>query len=85
MVVFPWHWDAAKRRSVPILGLQHPTQVERRYSPSRMQILDPELTVPVALAARGLVGLGDATAVIGVLALLRRVGRKDEGRAGGGR
>ena len=50
MVVFPWHWDAAKRRSVPILGLQHPTQVERRYSPSRMQILDPELTVPVALA-----------------------------------
>ncbi len=50
MVAFPWHWDAAKRLPVPILGLQHPTQVERRYSPSRMQILDPELTVPVALA-----------------------------------
>ncbi|MFP4497575.1 MAG: lipase family protein [Vulcanimicrobiota bacterium] len=34
----------------PMLSLQHPTQVERKYSPSALDILDPELTIPAALA-----------------------------------
>lgn len=35
--------------SVPMLSLQHPTQVQRKYSPSRMNLLDNELTYQAAL------------------------------------
>jgi pimeloyl-ACP methyl ester carboxylesterase len=35
--------------SVPILSLQHPTQVERQYAPSQMNLRDPLLTVQLAL------------------------------------
>jgi pimeloyl-ACP methyl ester carboxylesterase len=35
---------------VPIISLQHPTQVERDYSPSNGNVLDNELTVPFAMA-----------------------------------
>jgi pimeloyl-ACP methyl ester carboxylesterase len=35
--------------SVPILSLQHPTQVERQYSPSLLNMDDPLLTVQLAL------------------------------------
>jgi hypothetical protein len=54
--------------SVPVLSFQHPTQVERRYSPSKKDIFDNELTVLSAnfLAATGYIvvvadypGLGD--------------------------
>ncbi len=36
--------------NVPIISLQHPTQVERKYSPSNGNVLDNELTVPFAMA-----------------------------------
>jgi pimeloyl-ACP methyl ester carboxylesterase len=36
--------------NVPIISLQHPTQVERDYSPSNGNVLDNELTVPFAMA-----------------------------------
>jgi pimeloyl-ACP methyl ester carboxylesterase len=49
LLVMPWKLCGGPV-NVPILSLQHPTQVERKYSPSNIKILDPELTVPVALA-----------------------------------
>jgi hypothetical protein len=49
LLVIPWN-PCGRSISVPMLSLQHPTQVERKYSPSNMRILDPELTVPIALA-----------------------------------
>jgi pimeloyl-ACP methyl ester carboxylesterase len=36
--------------NVPIISLQHPTQVERAYSPSNGNVLDNEMTVPFAMA-----------------------------------
>ncbi len=36
--------------NVPILSLQHPTQVERKYSPSSIDALDPQLTIPSGIA-----------------------------------
>ncbi len=42
--------DLAKDISVPILALQHPTQVLRKYSPSICGLFDPELTVPIGAA-----------------------------------
>ena len=36
--------------NVPILSLQHPTQVERKYSPSSIDVLDPQLTIPSGIA-----------------------------------
>lgn len=39
--------------SVPIMSMQHPTQVERRYSPSICGLLDPQLTVPIAALIAG--------------------------------
>ncbi len=36
--------------NVPMISLQHPTQVERAYSPSNGNVLDNELTVPFAMA-----------------------------------
>ncbi len=38
-----------QRLSVPIISLQHPTQIERQYSPSRLNTDDPLLTVQLAL------------------------------------
>ncbi len=49
LLVMPWKLCGGPV-NVPMLSLQHPTQVERKYSPSNIKILDPELTVPVALA-----------------------------------
>ncbi len=46
--------------NVPIISLQHPTQVERNYSPSNGNVLDNELTVPFAMA---LASMGYITAV----------------------
>jgi len=46
--------------NVPIISLQHPTQVERAYSPSNGNVLDNELTVPFAMA---LASMGYITAV----------------------
>jgi pimeloyl-ACP methyl ester carboxylesterase len=46
--------------NVPIISLQHPTQVERDYSPSNGNVLDNELTVPFAMA---LASMGYITAV----------------------
>jgi hypothetical protein len=45
---------------VPIISLQHPTQVERDYSPSNGNVIDNELTVPFAMA---LASMGYITAV----------------------
>jgi hypothetical protein len=39
--------------AVPVLSLQHPTQVERKYSPSLCGLLDPELTVPIGALIAG--------------------------------
>ena len=46
LLVVPW---GTKGETFPLLSLQHPTQVERRYSPSKADMDDNELTVHLAL------------------------------------
>jgi len=67
LLVYPYTF-----RKMPILSLQHPTQVERKYSPSFHKMTDNELTTQYALllASMGYIvvvpdypGLGDNTDV----------------------
>jgi|GEM_PF-1619157 len=48
LVTFPVPFS--EKTPFPILSVQHPTQVERQYSPSEKQWGDPELAMPLAMA-----------------------------------